>query len=228
MAIVSSALGKMNGRVGNLSIYERDGVIIIRTSTKFRPTKNEAQKSRAAVFGTVSHLSKRLRPAIVAGFPGSREMPKGTRGFIKANATGVVAVGKKHPSAELTKRKDAMQEFVCKVDYRRLRMAAGELTMPDVTAVVDISEGGIRFTHQGVPLDSIDCLRNDLILGVVVDTDSLKCQTVELGRRGDDFVRIFMPDQDIPLSRAAVYAFATSADNKQASDSTCLIAPEEN
>ena len=217
MAIIKSPLGKFKGRIGNTVFYDRNGENLVR--------RTEAQKRHAAEFGTIADIRGVANELIQVGFPGGGGLPKGGNGFMKANATGVATAVRKEPGKPLSRRKKAVDEFACTVDYTKLRVAGGPLAVPKAKASLNAETGEVVFECEGTRLESVDCFLDDRIIGVVMVCGGYWCLWEEIGTRGGggrletDFG---LPD---PGDTVAAYVFALSADGSSASDSVCVLPP---
>ena len=225
MAIIKSPLGKFKGRIGNTVFYDRNGENLVRKKPAPRPLRTEAQKRHAAEFGTIADIRGVANELIQVGFPGGGGLPKGGNGFMKANATGVATAVRKEPGKPLSRRKKAVDEFACTVDYTKLRVAGGPLAMPKAKASLNAETGEVVFECEGTRLESVDCFLDDRIIGVVMVCGGYWCLWEEIGTRGGggrletDFG---LPD---PGDTVAAYVFALSADGQSASDSVCVLPP---
>ena len=116
----------------------------------------------------------------------------------------------------------AGREFRGSIDYRKLRVAAGQLVPPSVSTEVDAESRKVRFASPGVQLESIDCFLDDKIYGVVAGTRGKRCRVVELGTRGEAIDTSVDFPRNVEADEIVVYVFAASADGKDVSDSVCL------
>lgn len=228
MAEINSTLGDIRGKVGNVILYEgRDGKTLARGWWKFRKPSEEPQKRRSAAFGTLAKLKSRVKPIIDVGFPGNGKLLKGCNAFVSANSAGVISVEKAKPSKKLNKRKTATQEFKSKIDFSKLRVAAGPLVPPTAEARIDMKKKEVHFSYRATQVNAADCFLDDRIHGAFVDEEKWYGVTGEICRRGEDGeISIRIPEV-MEAKRLALYVFATSADGTYASDSVCLHVPAE-
>ena len=71
MARFKSILGKIEGRIGNTSLYTtKDGQQVIRKKPSSRKPSSEAQEAWETAFATTMEARKLFVPAIHYGFPG--------------------------------------------------------------------------------------------------------------------------------------------------------------
>lgn len=224
MAEFVNPLGKIRGKVGNIIVYvTKEGKNCCKSSPLERKPGGEGQKRQNAAIAAIAKRKRWLMKVIRVGFPGGKGYAKGFSGFISANVRSAVSVERIHPEQEEHTCKKALQEFKGTVDYGKLRVAAGRLATPDVSAEVCPERRKIIFTSPGTPLESVHCFADDKIYGVVIDPSKRKCHFQELGVRGISFcTEADFPPEASPEHLAA-YAFATSADGKDASDSVCLL-----
>lgn len=224
MAEFVNPLGKIRGKCGNIVLYvTKNGKNCCKGSVLERKPGGEGQKRQNVAFAAVADKKSWLMKVIRVGFPGGSGYAKGFAGFISANVRNAVTVEKIHPEKELSPRKKAKQEFKGSVDYGRLCVAAGQLTPPVVSAEACPERRKVVFTSPGSPMESIDCFADDKIYGVVIDPSERVCRFQEIGVRGESFTTEVDFPQDATVQHLVVYAFATSADGKEASDSVCLL-----
>lgn len=224
MAIVETIFGKFRGRIGNVVYYEdRAGRVVCRSSGwKQGPGKQEGQKRRNTVFGTLSEHYVWMEEVIRLGFPGGEGWPRWYGGFTRANVRGVVTTEPTRPGQPLSRRRKAMDEFRAEVDYTRLRVSAGSLAVPAGSVEVDREARLVRFRGEGQPVEAVDCYSDDRVYGVVLCPSARVCRVVEIGPRGAG------GEAEVSLSKKAgtlpwmYYLFAVRADGKMASDSVFL------
>ena len=84
MAIAKSMLGRLRGKLGNLSCYEgQDGQTIVRSSSVHRRTSNMEQQRQETEFGTLSKVAAILGYVLKTGFPKGKGVAAGSKGFLQ-------------------------------------------------------------------------------------------------------------------------------------------------
>ena len=223
MAEFVNPIGKIRGKYGNVIGYVREnGKNCCKSAGLKRKPNGEVQKRQSIAFGATAERKRWLMVAIRLGFPGGNGYPKGFNGFVSANGMNAVSVEKIDPEAPVNPRKKAGREFRGSIDYRKLRVAAGQLVPPSVSTEVDAESRKVRFASPGVQLESIDCFLDDKIYGVVAGTRGKRCRVVELGTRGEAIDTSVDFPRNVEADEIVVYVFAASADGKDVSDSVCL------
>lgn len=226
MAEFVNPIGKIRGKFGNVIAYVRpNGKNYCKGTEVSRKPARESQKRQSVAFGTVVRAGRWLKPVIRLGFPGGNGCPKGVNGFSSANVSSAVSIEQINPDEPVRQRKKATCEFRGVIDYGKLRVAAGALVTPTLSIEVDEGARTVAFVHQGFPVNAVDCLLEDKIYGVLFYAPNHRGRVVELGTRGETFsVKVDFPE-DAREAGLAVYAFATTVDGKDASDSVCLREP---
>ena len=227
MAEFVNPVGKIRGKYGNVIGYVRkNGKNYCKSAGLKRKPNGEVQKRQSIAFATTTERKRWLMVAIRLGFPGGNGYPKGFNGFVSANVTNAVEVERVDPEKPISVRKKAGREFRGEIDYRKLRVAAGQLVPPSVSAEVDAENRKVHFTSPGEQLELIDCFLDDKIYGVVAGVRNKRCHVVELGARGEAIGTSVDFPRDVEADELVVYVFAAGADGKDVSDSVCLCHPE--
>lgn len=223
MAEFVNPIGKIRGKYGNVIGYVRkNGKNYCKSTELKRKPNGEEQKRQSVAFGTAAERKRWLMATIRLGFPGGNGYPKGFNGFVSANVTNAVKVEKIDPEAPVNPSKKARREFRGNIDYRKLRVAAGQLVPPSVSAEMDTESRKVRLASPGRQLESIDCFLDDRIYGVVAGVRNKRCCVVELGTRGEAVDMSVDFPENVEADEIVVYVFAASADGKDVSDSVCL------
>lgn len=226
MAEFVNPLGKIRGKYGNVIGYVRkNGKNCCKSAGLKHKPNGEKQKRQSVAFGTTATRKRWLMSAIRLGFPGGNGYPKGFNGFVSANVMNAVNVEKIAPEVPVNPHKKAGREFRGNIDYRKLRVAAGQLVVPSVRAGVDAESRKVCFASPGVQLESIDCFSDDKIYGVVVGIRARRCRVMELGTRGEAIGMSVDFPGNAGADKIVVYVFAASADGKDVSDSVCVHMP---
>ena len=228
MAEFVNPVGKIRGKYGNVIGYVRpDGKNCCRSASLKRKSGGEPQKRQSMAFGTVAGRKQWLMNIIRGGFPGGNGYAKGFNGFTGANVASAVTVEKIDPGKPVSNRKKAEKEFTGTIDYRKLRVAAGQLVTPVVGVEVDAENRKVVFTHEGMPVESVDCFADDKVYGVILFVPKRRCRLQELGTRGETFVASMEFPNQAETDGLFVYVFAGRADGKDTSDSVCVWEPED-
>ena len=142
MAIAKSMLGRLRGKLGNLSCYEgQDGQTIVRSSSVHRRTSNMEQQRQETEFGTLSKVAAILGYVLKTGFPKGKGVAAGSKGFLQANLKGGAVVAEEvDPGREFVRKENAPRYFRGQVDYAKLQVAAGAVAVPEAS-VAEIGGG---------------------------------------------------------------------------------------
>lgn len=228
MAEFVNPVGKIRGKIGNVIGYVREnGKNYCKGTALTRKPGGEPQKRQSMAFSSVIHKKTWMAKAIRLGFPGGNGYPKGFNGFTSANVKKAVTVEKIDPEKATSKRKKAPQEFKGIIDYKKLRVAAGQLDTPAVHAEIDAERRKVFFTHGKVAVEAVDRFLDDEIYGVLLYEAVHHCSVARLGTRGETFNTGMDFPEDATAEGLLVYVFARAADGKDASDSVCLKEPAE-
>ncbi len=218
MAIAKSMLGRLRGKLGNLSCYEgQDGQTIVRSSSVHRRTSNMEQQRQETEFGTLSKVAAILGYVLKTGFPKGKGVAAGSKGFLQANLKGGAVVAEEvDPGKEFVRKENAPRYFRGQVDYAKLQVAAGAVAVPEAS-VAEIGSGTAKAVRRRV---GYDCFPEDRVHGVALCPSKKMRSMVEVGVRGETGEAEF--DGKEWQGEVHFYAFATSADGKRASRSVYL------
>ena len=133
-----------------------------------------------------------------------------------------ITVEKVSPEKPFNSRKKATKEFNGVINYRKLRVAAGALVIPEVRAEVDMENRKILFTHEKEEIESVDCFLDDKIYTVLLCKTKYICRVEELGLRGETIDKSVDFSEKMAEGNLVIYVFAKNADGKDVSDSECL------
>ncbi len=227
MAIVSSILGKIKGKLGNVSCFEtRDGKTVMRALPPKRKMGTLEQQRREEEFGTLSRCALLLPPVVKKGFPKGGGTAVGKRGFIQANmGKGAVVVEAVNPEREFVRREGEPKYFRGRIDYTRIQVAGGVVTPPSVSIELPgqgATEQWVKFVNQGSVREGFDCFREDRVYGIAFCPSKRGVQVVEIGVRGETAETENAFSTRHWQGDIYFYAFATSADGKRASASVYL------
>ena len=229
MAIAKSMLGRLRGKLGNLSCYEgQDGQTIVRSSSVHRRTSNMEQQRQETEFGTLSKVAAILGYVLKTGFPKGKGVAAGSKGFLQANLKGGAVVAEEvDPGMEFVRKENAPRYFRGQVDYAKLQVAAGAVAVPEAS-VAEIGSGTakavrrVRFQSEGRTRVGYDCFPEDRVHGVALCPSKKMRSMVEVGVRGETGEAEAEFDGKEWQGEVHFYAFATSADGKRASRSVYL------
>ncbi len=235
MAIAKSMLGRLRGKLGNLSCYEgQDGQTIVRSSSVHRRTSNMEQQRQETEFGTLSKVAAILGYVLKTGFPKGKGVAAGSKGFLQANLKGGAVVAEEvDPGREFVRKENAPRYFRGQVDYAKLQVAAGAVAVPEAS-VAEIGGGTedgsrtakavrrVRFRSEGRTRVGYDCFPEDRVHGVALCPSKKMRSMVEVGVRGETGEAEAEFDGKEWQGEVHFYAFATSADGKRASRSVYL------
>ncbi len=228
-------LGRLRGKLGNLSCYEgQDGQTIVRSSSVHRRTSNMEQQRQETEFGTLSKVAAILGYVLKTGFPKGKGVAAGSKGFLQANLKGGAVVAEEvDPGREFVRKENAPRYFRGQVDYAKLQVAAGAVAVPEAS-VAEIGVGKedgsgtakavrrVRFRSEGRTRVGYDCFPEDRVHGVALCPSKKMRSMVEVGVRGETGEAEAEFDGKEWQGEVHFYAFATSADGKRASRSVYL------
>ena len=106
-------------------------------------------------------------------------------------------------------------------DADRLQLSSGELLPPQVSAVVNCSEGSVTFTRERQALRPL-ALDDDLVYGIVWGRDSTELQVFPLGRRDVSGGTTVYPEEDLLKFPLEIFVFAVAANGRKASSTLHL------
>lgn len=229
MAIAKSMLGRLRGKLGNLSCYEgQDGQTIVRSSSVHRRTSNMEQQRQETEFGTLSKVAAILGYVLKTGFPKGKGVAAGSKGFLQANLKGGAVVAEEvDPGKEFVRKENAPRYFRGQVDYAKLQVAAGAVAVPEASVAEIGSRTAkavrrVRFRSEGRTRVGYDCFPEDRVHGVALCPSKKMRSMVEVGVRGETGEAEAEFDGKEWQGEVHFYAFATSADGKRASRSVYL------
>lgn len=207
MGIFDSVLfGKLHKSVGNLTMYNLNGQNIVRAKSSLgrHDKKSARQLLQRAKMKKVQQLACQLADAIAVGFPASTYNRSLNR-FVGLNIGLLVT----DESGGIT------------YDADRLQLSSGELLPPQVSAVVNCSEGSVTFTRERQALRPL-ALDDDLVYGIVWGRDSTELQVFPLGRRDVSGGTTVYPEEDLLKFPLEIFVFAVAANGRKASSTLHL------
>lgn len=204
MAIFNSyLLGKAKKSVGNITLRYVNPKNIAQAkvfSRKDNPTPEVLdQRARVKVLGK---LGRRLLPVVRKGFVGVGDGTT-SNAFMSENMAAV----------------DVTEEHVATVDFARLKVASGIQDEPKVDVTYDEESTTYTFNQAAVEDEDGFCLADDLVYGVLVESELSKAKMVTLKTRGAGGITTFVLPDGWTAENVHVYCFATTRNGKTASDS---------
>ncbi|MDE5638453.1 MAG: hypothetical protein K2I47_01425 [Odoribacter sp.] len=211
MAIFESTLfHRLRNSLGNVVTYTYCGKGVLRGKPLYvRNPRTPAQQEVRLRFKSSGRLSAYFRKAALLGFPASYAV-QSHNAFVGANLSIF----------------DVDDKGQVRPDFRRLVCSRGKLEKPAVT--LHISGDEIRAEVSEQPLSAYSS-RTDSIYAVLWDCQYPGCSIVKIGKRQGGYTTApFSCPDEFDLSHLFIYAFAVSANGKQASDTLLLLAEGEN
>lgn len=211
MAIFESNLfHRLRNSVGNIVTYTYCGKGVVRGKPlHVRNPKTPAQQEARLRFKEAGRLSAYFRDAALLGFPASYAV-RSHNAFVGANLPMF----------------DVDEEMRVRPDFRRLVCSRGKLEKPVVALRVSGSQIRAEVSEQKLSAYSS---RTDTVYAVLWDCECPATHIVEIGKRQGSYTTApFSYPEDFDLRHMFVYAFAVSANGKQASDTLLLFAEGKN
>lgn len=211
MAIFESTLfHRLRNSLGNVVTYTYCGKGVLRGKPLYvRNPRTPAQQEVRLRFKSSGRLSAYFRKAALLGFPASYAV-QSHNAFVGANLSIF----------------DVDEEGQVRPDFRRLVCSRGKLEKPAVTLYISGDEVRAEVSEQ--PLSAY-CSRTDTLYAVLWDCQYPGCSIVKIGKRQGGYTTApFSYPKEFDLSHLFIYAFAVSANGKQASDTLLLLAEGEN
>lgn len=107
------------------------------------------------------------------------------------------------------------------IDFELLQCSKGALFIPDVTAAPDKENRKIEITAEAMP-DETNCNGDDEVYAVLLDTGNKFCRLVKVCKRSEGGTQSVILAKYWNPDSVVAYAFAVSADGKNASDTLFL------
>lgn len=207
MAIFNSyLLGKARKSVGNVTLayVEKKNIARAKVFSR-RDNATPPVLTQRAKMRLLGAMSRRLLPIIRVGFVG---VGKGTtsNAFVAQNM-GAVSVD---------------ESYAATMDYDRMRVASGILYPPAVTVTFDDAGGTFSFSQAAKEETDGYALADDQVYAVLYEMELNRAKLFSLVARGTGgMASVDLPD-GWTGEKVKVYAFATSANGREASDSQVL------
>lgn len=177
----------------------------------------EARDTRADQFGGLNELVPVVNDAAKVGFADKERGLSAANLFVSHNS-GLLVTSTPAEGGGFTR------EYA----FRELRLSAGPLEEPDVTATVDTEARSVSFTLASLSPDDETglCQPTDRVYGFVLDGATQRGRLVELGTRGEGGMKTFNIPAKWAVTDLYVYAFARARRKRQASP-TVLLYPAD-
>lgn len=211
MAIFESTLfHRLRNSLGNVVAYTYCGKGVLRRKPQYvRNPRTPAQQAVRLRFKAAGRLSAYFREAALLGFPASYAV-QSHNAFVGANLSLF----------------DVDENKQVRPDFRRLVCSQGKLEKPAVALRVSSNQIRAEVSEQKI---SAYCSRTDTFYAVLWDCGFPAAHIVSIGKRQGNYTTApFSYPDKFDLRHVFIYAFAVSANGKQASDTLLLFAEGEN
>ncbi len=204
----SYLLGKVRKSVGNITtcIFNKENIAKAKIFSRKDVKTPEILAQRAKMKAIVS-IGRKMLPVIRKGF---------------------VGVGKGSTSNAFTSRNIALvsvdEQYSATVDFERLLCASGPLYTPKVSVSYNVENQTYTFTQemQDDEGDGFSCT-SDKVYAVLYETDLNRVKQIPLQTRGENgSINAELPEEWHP-TKVHAYCFATSKNERMASDSRHLL-----
>lgn len=202
----SNLLGKVTKSVGNVTMCYTNKKNIAKAKVfkrKDKPT-SEILDQRARMKVLVQ-LARRLLAVIRKGFEGAGNGTT-SNAFVKENM-GAVSVAEGH---------------VATMEFEQMKVAAGILNVPEVTATYSADTSKYLFEQEGDEDEDALSLANDKVYAVLFETVLKRLKIVALRDRGESGSTSLPLPKNWDNTKVVAYCFATSKNGKLVSDSDYL------
>ena len=202
----SNLLGKVTKSVGNVTMCYTNKKNIAKAKVfkrKDKPT-SEILDQRARMKVLVQ-LARRLLAVIRKGFEGAGNGTT-SNAFVKENM-GAVSVAEGH---------------VATMEFEQMKVAAGILNIPEVTATYSADTSKYLFEQEGDEDEDALSLANDKVYAVLFETELKRLKIVALRDRGESGSTSLPLPKNWDNTKVVAYCFATSKNGKLVSDSDYL------
>ncbi len=202
----SNLLGKVTKSVGNVTMCYTNKKNIAKAKVfkrKDKPT-SEILDQRARMKVLVQ-LARRLLAVIRKGFEGAGNGTT-SNAFVKENM-GAVSVAEGH---------------VATMEFEQMKVAAGILNVPEVTATYSADTSKYLFEQEGDEDEDALSLANDKVYAVLFETELKRLKIVALRDRGESGSTSLPLPKNWDNTKVVAYCFATSKNGKLVSDSDYL------
>lgn len=194
--------GAYTHSVGNVVYYLKDGENFARTKSKAPYTSNTpAQQEQKEKFSDLSQLGSVMQEVAKTGFAQRRRGLSAINAFHSMNKSCFIQTeeGKKG------------------IDYEHLKCSRGPLFPPAAAATLDSETSCVTFECPVMP-DATNCNEDDVIYGVLLDTENGFCHLLRLCERGKGGTAEARLSIYWKTDSLVAYAFAVSNDGRKASN----------
>ena len=198
--------GGYSGQVGKTLYYRVKKDCFAKTLPERTTPPTEAQSAQQLVFEMMGQLAGMTREVASHGFPKRSKKEKlwsASNVFMHENR-GVCTV-------------DDLASRTVTVDYPNLKCSKGSILMPEVTVTYSEENHSLQFTVAATEEFYQTCQPDDPVYAAVLDSNLMQCKLVDLGTRGDGGMKTSPLNRSWSRDALQVYAFATTADGKDAS-----------
>ena len=205
MAVFESALfSKLSGSFGNITMYRLGDSNVVKGRRWTRDTRTPAQLIHRAKWKVLGLLAMRMKKVLELGFPG-REARGRVNGFMSRNLPCMVCD----------------EEVTVSVDYSKLKVSAGELQVPEVTAQWADTGETLIFKQKRQPLKPL-MYDDDRLYVFLWNPDVLRTKLLPLYQRKETAEMCFALPEEWKNTSFHVYAFAVNACATKASETLWL------
>lgn len=211
MAIFESTLfHRLRNSLGNVVTYTYCGKGVLRRKPlQVRNPRTPAQQNMRSRFKAAGRLSAYFRETALLGFPASYAV-QSHNAFVSANLSLF----------------DVDENMQVRPDFRRLVCSQGKLEKPAVALHISGDQIRAEVSEQKI---SAYCSRTDTLYAVLWDCEYPAATVVNIGKRQGNYTTDPFPcPEKFDFRHMFIYAFAVSANGKQASDTLLLFAEGEN
>lgn len=198
--------GAYRQSVGNVVYYVKNGINYARSKSKSSYTsQSPAQIVQRGKFGSITQLASIMQGVIDLGFPQRK------KGWSPANAF-----------CNLNKNSySKTAEGQIMIDFELLQCSKGGLSIPDVTASLDMANRKIEITAEAMP-DETNSNKDDEVYAALLDTENKFCRLVKVCKRGEGGTQSVTLTKYWKPDSVVAYAFAVRADGNKASNTLFL------
>nr|WP_306449135.1 DUF6266 family protein [Odoribacter splanchnicus] len=200
-----SGLGHISGRIGDHIFYAAgDKRYVRRAPAKVSNSRTPSQLIHRAKWKVLGLLAMRMKKVLELGFPG-REARGMVNGFMSRNLPCMACD----------------EGLNVSVDYSKLKVSAGELQAPEVTAQWADSDGTLIFKQKRQPLKPL-MYDDDRFYVFLWNPEVLRTNLLPLHQRKETAEVCFTLPEEWKNTSFHIYAFAVNARATKASETLWL------
>ena len=205
MAVFESGLfSRLSGSFGNVTMYRLGDSNVVKGKRWARDARTPLQLIHRAKWKVLGLLAMRMKKVLELGFPG-REARGRVNGFMSRNLPCMTCD----------------EGLNVSVDYSKLKVSAGELQAPEVTAQWADSGGILIFKQKRQPLKPL--MYDDARLYVFLwNPEVLRTNLLPLHQRKETAEVCFTLSEEWKNTSFHIYAFAVNARATKASETLWL------